>query len=195
MILTWLSDLNLLTNEIALNCFTFLQNHQNEDGSWKEITCSNGKPIPEWKVTDNPKSILFQTANTVFWLYQYGKNPESSRKGISFLENNYTHENADLHTKWLWAAILSKEYSWEHNKVISLLDEILNCLSDDTPPSVLTWMLWAFSVYYIPRRTVGLDDVIRLIKQNEDGGIDSDDGPSYRVHTTLERIVVFLYYG
>ena len=40
-----------------------------------------------------------------------------------------------------------------------------------------------------------LGEVIRSIIQSEDGGIDGEDGTSYRVHATLERIKVLKYYG
>ncbi len=137
-ILTWLSDLALLSHEITLNSLVFLNNKQNEDGSWQEITYGNHSEVPEWKDSTNPKSILFQTANTVFWLYPFDSYQESIQKGITFLEENYTDENAYLQTKWLWAAILSRKNSWEHEKVKCLLDELLGSTSNEIPPSMLT---------------------------------------------------------
>lgn len=193
-VLTWLSDLDLLSNEITLNCFSFFCKMQNDDGSWKEIEYEKGIDIPEWKESTSIKSVLYQTANTMFWLYKYSNNTDCINNGINFLERNYSRENAYLHTKWLLTAILSKKYSWSHEIVKRLFEEIIESLSDDMPPSMITWMLWDFSIYEIPKEKENLREVIKKIKQDKDGGINSEDGDSYRVNATIERIKVLQYY-
>jgi len=194
-VLTWLSDLNLLSDEIALKSFVFFNNRQNSDGSWNEVEYDDLLKVPEWKESGNIRSVLYQSANTMFWLYKFYNKAGCIDKGMKFLEMNYSKENTYLHTKWLFISLLSKKYSWESKNTKNLVNEIIKDIPENIPSSAITWMLWSFSVYGIPK---GIENIIRIIKripQDKDGGISSEDGETYRVNATIERIKVLKYYG
>jgi len=145
-VLTWLSDLRLMETDNSKKAVLFLEKEQNDNGSWNEKV-NNSIEVPEWRESDNHKAILYQTASTLFWLCLVSSNLDCIEKGMKYLDNNYDGENEYLHTKWLYASVLSKKYGWENHKVKRITNEILTSMEGKLASSMKTWMLWAYSMY------------------------------------------------
>lgn len=185
--------MKFIDTNIAKRALGYLESEQNENGSWNEQQ-GEKSGIPEWRQANNHKAILYQTSNAVFWLSKYSSNRKCIENGINYLRENYQDQNEYLHTKWLYASILSREYSWDNNVVCEIVDGILNQIDRNVPASMITWMLYCFSVYGINGKNKRLLNIIDMIKQAGNGSIKSEDDDSYKVNATLELVKIHKYY-
>ncbi len=192
-VLSWLSDLQCPSSDISKHAIHYLESQQNTDGSWRE-KLNDEIAVPEWKESNNHKAILFQTANTVFWLLKCSGNTGVVEKARAFLKKNFIWGNEYLHTKWLYASILSQEYSWESEEIQGMIRQICEGITEETPPSMKTWMLCSFSTYGMPKDMDFVRKIIEQIPQNRDGSIESEDGDSFMVNATIELVKVYKYY-
>ncbi|SLM18950.1 hypothetical protein SPIRO4BDMA_50465 [uncultured spirochete] len=193
-ILTWLSDLKALHSNIAEKAIVYLESLQNKNGSWNETLPTDDTETPEWQKPENHRAMLFHTANTLFWLNKYSRNSICIEKGKRFLNENYKSEQEYIHTKWLFASIMSEKHSWRSSIIREIVKEIYEEITPEMPSSILTWMLCAFSVYEIPRDMEYIPAMMRQIHQEGDGSIESEDDDSYKVNATLEAVKVYKYY-
>jgi prenyltransferase beta subunit len=81
-ILTWLSDLKCLQSEVTQKAIKYLESVQNENGSWNEKVNSTDD-TPEWRESNNHKAILYQTANTLFWLAKCSHDKGCIERGVN----------------------------------------------------------------------------------------------------------------
>jgi len=121
-------------------------------------------------------------------------NRKCIKNGLKYLHENYQPQNEYIHTKWLYASILSRECSWEDEIVKEMVEEILMEMTGTMPASMKTWMLCSFALDGIEHNDTRLINMINGIKQDQNGSLKSEYDESYRVNATLELLKVYKYY-
>jgi len=183
-------QLGISMNEPVLSrALTFLTSNQDPDGSWEEDQ-SVVDIVPPWAKPGDLSAKLYITANCGYWLVVSQTHLETACK-TGFYLKEHLEENGQLpsfaQTHWLSAGI------WHALGMAGQIEKVMRYLMnrlDDFSANNLTWMITALRVVKIPAdQPLILEALSRLESlQQVDGYWQSDDGPEYDVHTTLEAL-------
>ncbi len=169
--------------------FTFIAHHQKSNGSWEEEQ-SGGEMAPPWAKPGELSAKLYLTANCGYWLAISRSYQENARKAALFLANNLNHSGqlpSFLQTHWLAIGI------WRYTGLAQQAEQTTRYLATrlrDFSANNLTWMISVLWSVQVPvNHPFIIEAVARLLSlQQSNGQWQSDDGPEYDVHTTLEAL-------
>ena len=184
------NQLGIHENHPAISkTFRFIADQQKTDGTWEEGE-SIAEIAPPWLKPGDISAKLYLTANCGYWLAISKAYPKNVRKAASFLSGQMDqvgHLSSFLQTHWLAGGIW---YGIGMTQQAEQVVEYLQTRLDDFSANNLSWMITTLrSVDVASHHPLLTKAVEKLaISQHSDGGWQSDDGPSYDVHTTLEAL-------
>lgn len=198
--LVWLDDLGLLHSQTGLRAVDYVASRQKEDGSWDENPAINSYNPPPWMKPGERAVVVFNTANSLFWLLQAGIQGNSIEQGLGFLRRHQAASGAFegfRHNTWLAVSVLGKAGGgWDASEVRRGLDFLAGIPDEQWVTSQISWMLWALLKGEISRKhslVVRMIDLL-LRRQQDDGSFLAEDGPDYAVNATIEALKVLHLY-
>jgi prenyltransferase/squalene oxidase-like repeat protein len=201
-----LDDLGALERPAARKAVAWLAGRQRPDGTWQEDQAL-ADVAPPWAQPGDPEAGLYLTANAGFWLAiagPLGVGPELMPIGVAE-PNPYAEVVARatqafraalrpdgtwpsfLVAGWLGGALLYKT-GWYYEAAqiqVVLAERVPSMTAAD-----VAWMAAAFRRAGLSSQDYVMQVAMRRLSetQGSDGGWESDDGPSFDVHTTLTAL-------
>jgi hypothetical protein len=167
----------------------FIAHRQKSDGTWEEEQ-SVAEVAPPWAKPGNLSAKLYLTANGGYWLAI----SQAHRERVS-LAGLYLADNLDargqlpsfLQTHWLAAGL------WYNTGLVQQAELALRYLRTrlgDFSANNLTWMITALRTVDVPADQALITEALTKLMslQQKNGQWQSDDGPAYDVHATLEAL-------
>jgi hypothetical protein len=201
-----LDDLGALDRPPARKALEWLAGRQRPDGTWQEDSAL-ADVAPPWAQPGDPEAGIYLTANAGFWLAIAGPlTPEPSEFSVGLPEANPYAEVVARATQafraalrpdgtwpsflvagWLGGALLYKTgWYYEAAQIQVVLAERV----PDMTQADVAWMAAAFRRAGLSNQDYVMQVALRRLTetQGSDGGWESDDGPSFDVHTTLAAL-------
>ena len=196
--LVWLDDLGLLHSAAGRRAVGFIASSQKPDGSWDENPAVNSYNPPPWMKPGKTASVVFNTANSLFWLLMAGR-PEGVRQGLWFLARHQTSPGAFAgfrHNTWLAVSVIGMVEGWQAPGVQQGLDFLAGIPAGEWVASQISWMLWTFLKCGMPGGSAPVGRMLEelLQRQAADGGFPAEDGPAFAVNATIEALKVVRLY-
>ncbi len=187
-----LMDSHTAITEAAL----FLSQRQQSDGSWEEDE-SVASVAPPWAKPGDLASRLYLTANCGFWLVALTGASEASLSAANHLRTHLDGAGrlpASWQAHWL-AGGLWYRLNWQQpaEQALTCLDSQLSNL----PTSNLAWLGTTLLVAGVPPTHPLVERAASILEdcQTQDGHWQSEDGPEWDVHTTIEALRVLRFCG
>jgi Prenyltransferase and squalene oxidase repeat len=199
-----LDDLGALGRPAARRALDWLAGRQRPDGTWQE-DAALADVAPPWAKPGDPEAALYLTANAGFWLAIAGPEAVEHEDFQMQQVNPYAEVIARatqafraalrpdgtwpsfLVAGWLGGALLYKTgWYYEAAQIQVVLAERV----PDMTQADVAWMAAAFRRAGLSNQDYVMQVAMRKLaeSQGSDGGWESDDGPSFDVHTTLTAI-------
>lgn len=179
------------TDSIILRAVEFLKSRQRSDGSWEEDP-RVGHLAPVWARPGDLSSRLYLTANCGWWIAYFEPGAEEALKASQHLQQHLYPDGrlpSFLHTHWLATAL------WQVNNHTAAAELAIRYLSrhlNDLSASNLAWMCLTLLLSGLSKDHPLIEEAVTRIRNQQcaDGRWESEDGPDFDVHTTLEAMRV-----
>lgn len=199
--LWYMEELDLLFSQTARRAFSYLLSTQRGDGSWNESPQIEQYDLPAWIQSDDPKTILYLSAYSTYWLAAGGYSGSAGfRKAVHFLIRHQDKTGkffGYLHTTWIASGLFLLSGERYRHVAETGIQYLMNRKLSDWDDSQIAWAADCLSSGGLEKDHLFMRNCLAELdnRQRSDGSWSAEDGEAFSVGATIQALKVFDRYN